>query len=436
MKSSKELKEDRNEILKKLDALVNKAETENRQFTDAEKTEFSNLEAQAENLRSDIEMQVKIEKRKEEKAAANFAISTQKRNKNGEDGEKSTLAKKYSIIGAIRSQLPNNKLEGIEAEMHQEAIKEARASGLKIEGVGMPSFLKESRDLVVGTATAGGNTVATDLGGLIPVLRPQLQTEALGATVLSGLTGNLDLPRNNAAGAATWEGEQDENAETVQGFDKISLTPNRLGAKTHISKQLLAQSSISVEQFVRNDLNMAVRIAVDAAAINGSGSGNVPEGILNVTGIGDVAGGTNGLVPTFEHIVDLETAVAVDNADMGALAYLTTPGIRGALKKAKTDAGSGLFVWGQDAATLNGYRAAVSTQVPSDLVKGSSSDAHAIIFGNWNDLIMASWGGFDIVVDPYTLATQATVRVIVNSWWDMAVRHPESFAAMKDALTS
>jgi HK97 family phage major capsid protein len=191
-----------------------------------------------------------------------------------------------------------------------------------------------------------------------------------------------------------------------------------------------------VEQFVRNDLNMAVRIAVDAAAINGSGSGNVPEGILNVTGIGDVAGGTNGLVPTFEHIVDLETAVAVDNADMGALAYLTTPGIRGALKKAKTDAGSGLFVWGQDAATLNGYRAAVSTQVPSDLVKGSSSDAHAIIFGNWNDLIMASWGGFDIVVDPYTLATQATVRVIVNSWWDMAVRHPESFAAMKDALTS
>ena len=214
------------------------------------------------------------------------------------------------------------------------------------------------------------------------------------------------------------------------------MTPNRLGAKTHISKQLLAQSSISVEQFVRNDLDTAVRIAVDYAAINGSGSGNVPEGILNVTGIGNVAGGTNGLLPTFDHIIDLETAVSVDNADIGALAYLTTPGIKGALKKAKTDSGSGLFVWGQDAQTLNGYRAAVSTQVPSDLVKGSSSDAHAIIFGNWNDLILASWGGFDIVVDPYTLATQATVRVIVNSWWDMAVRHPESFAAMKDALIS
>lgn len=69
----------------------------------------------------------------------------------------------------------------------------------------------------------------------------------------------------------------------------------------------------------------------------------------------------------------METALAVDNADTGNLAFLTTPGIRGVLKKTKIDAGSGQFVWGQDAQTLNGYRAAVSTQVPSDLTKGSSS---------------------------------------------------------------
>lgn len=436
MKSSKILKEERSSILDKMDALVNKAEKENRNLTEAEQTEYRNHEAAAEKKGNDISFQVKVEKRQAEKAETAFNISTQARNKNGEAGEKKEVAQNYSIIKAIRSQLPNQKLDGREAEMHQEAIKEARQSGLEVEGVGMPSFLKESRDLVVGTTTAGGHTVATDLGGLIPILRPQLQTESLGATVLSGLVGNLDLPRNNAAGAAVWEGEQDENAETNPSFDKISLSPNRLGAKTHISKQLLAQSSISVEQFVRDDLNMAVRIAVDAAAINGSGAGSIPTGILNTAGIGDVAGGTNGLAPTFANLVDLETALAVDNADMGALAFLTTPGIRGYLKKTKLDAGSGQFIWGQDAQTLNGYSAAVSTQVPNDLTKGTSSDANAIIFGNWNDLILASWGGFDIVVDPYTLATQATVRVVVNSWWDMAVRHPESFAAMKDALTA
>lgn len=437
MKSSTILKEERNSILSNMEALVNKAEKEARQLTDEEKTQYRNWKTEADNLIGEIEIQNDIEERKKDKVAAEFAIGKENRNKAGEDGEKAKISQRYSIIKAIRSQLPNQKLVGLEAEMHEQATTEARQSGLEIEGIGMPSFLKENRDLTVGTTTAGGHTVATDLGELIPILRPQLQTENLGATVLSGLVGNLDLPRNNGAGAAVWEGEQDENAETSQTFDKISLSPNRLGAKTHISKQLLAQSSISVEEFVRQDLNMAVRIAVDSAAINGSGSGNIPTGILNTSGIGDVAGGTNGLAPIYDHLVDLETALAVDNADTGNLAFLTTPGIRGVLKKTKIDAGSGQFVWGQDAQTLNGYRAAVSTQVPSDLTKGSSSGVcHAIVFGNWNDLILASWGGFDIVVDPYTLATQATVRIVVNSWWDMAVRHPESFAAMKDALTS
>ena len=151
-----------------------------------------------------------------------------------------------------------------------------------------------------------GFTVQTEVGDLIPFLDPRLQTEALGATVLRNLSGNIDFPRNDAAAAATWEGETDANAETSPTFDRIQLTPNRLGAFTDISKQVLVQSSIDMENFIRRRLEVAIRNAVDLAAINGSGASNQPTGILNTSGIGDVAGGTNGAVPTFANIIALE----------------------------------------------------------------------------------------------------------------------------------
>ena len=436
MKSSKELKEERNDLLQKMDALVNAAETEKRQFTDADKTSFNALEARAEDMKGEIEMQEKIEKRKAEKATTAFSISSQKRNTNGENGEKKEISRKYSLSRAIRSQ-GAGRLDGLEREMSDEQTKIMSRSGLEVQGIGIPGFIQEKRDHVVGTATAGGHTVETELGGLIGILQPKLQTIDLGATLMTGLRGNVDFPRNDGDTVAVWEGEQDENAETTATFDKISFTPNRLGAKTHFSKQLLAQSSISVDSYLRSSLETAMRKALDLAAINGSGSGNIPKGILNQTGIGSVVGGTNGLAPTYQHMIDLETALAVDNADMGSLGYLTTPGVRGKLKGTETASGNGIFVW-NSAQELNGYRAVTSTQVPSDLTKGTSSGvAHAAIFGNWADLMIGQWGeGFDLVVDPYTLAGSNTVRLILNGWFDIDVRHVESFAAMKDALVS
>jgi HK97 family phage major capsid protein len=304
--------------------------------------------------------------------------------------------------------------------------------------VGIPSFLvqPEKRDLTVGAATQIGNTVATEVGTMIPYLQPRLQTMALGATMMTGLTSNVSIPRNNGIGSAAWEGETDENAETNLTTDVISLSPNRLGAVMEYSKQLLLQSTVSVDNLVRQDLQRAIAIALDSAAINGAGTGNQPTGILNTGSIGDVAMGTNGAVPTRAKLVDLVTALATANADMGNLAFLTTPGIRGKLQQTLLDAGSGRFVW-ENPNELLGYNAQVSTQVPSNLDKGSSSGVcNAIIFGNWSELMIAQWGGLDLLADPYTKGSQAMVRIIVNSWWDIALRHPASFAAIQDALTA
>jgi hypothetical protein len=154
-------------------------------------------------------------------------------------------------------------------------------------------------------------------------------------------------------------------------------------------------------------------------------------------GIGSVAGGTNGAVPSFANIVALETEVAQDNADIGTLGYLTNARVRGRLKTVEKASSTAQFLWEAGNTPLNGYRAEVTNAVPSNLVKGSSGAVcSAIIFGNFADLIIGMWGGLDLMVDPYTGSTAGTVRVVTLQDVDIAVRRAESFSAMVDALTT
>jgi HK97 family phage major capsid protein len=203
-----------------------------------------------------------------------------------------------------------------------------------------------------------------------------------------------------------------------------------------ISRKMLLQSSLDVEAFVRNDLATSLALAIDSAAINGTGSSNQPKGVLNQTGIGSVAGGTNGGNPDWKDIVDLESAVAIDNADIGNLGFLTNAKVRGKLLQTEKASTTAQYVW-SDNNSLRGYNAAVSNQVPSNLTKGTASGVcSAILFGNWADLIIGTWGGIDINVDTSTGSSSGTVRVVALQDVDIAVRHAESFAAMKDALTT
>ena len=157
------------------------------------------------------------------------------------------------------------------------------------------------------------------------------------------------------------------------------------------------------------------------------------------SGIGSVVGGTNGAVPTWAHITQLEREVAIDNADVGSLAYLTNPKVRYKLKNTLFTATYGdRFLWGESPTQpLNGYRAEVTNQVSSALTKGSASGTcSAIFFGNWADLIIGFWSGLDILVDPYSLSTTGSHRIVAFQDVDVAVRHAESFAAMLDVLTT
>jgi HK97 family phage major capsid protein len=214
--------------------------------------------------------------------------------------------------------------------------------------------------------------------------------------------------------------------------------PKSVAAFTDISRKLLLQSSIDVEAFVRNDLATVLALAIDLAALHGSGSAPEPKGIVNQTGVAVVAIGADGGAPTWAHIVSLETEIAQDNADIGALAYMTNAKVRGKLKQTEKATNTAQFVWenGPQNAPLNGYRALVSNQVKSDLTKGSGTGLSAIFFGNWRDLIIGQWGTLDMLVDPYTGGTTGTVRVIAFQDIDIAVRHGESFSVVLDADTT
>lgn len=295
------------------------------------------------------------------------------------------------------------------------------------------------RDLTVGVATAGGHTVATDLlaSSFIDLLVNQMLLMTLGTTMLRDLNGNVAIPRQTGGATAYWLAESGAPTESAQAFDQVTLSPKTVGAFSDYSRQLLLQSSLDVEGFVRMDLARTLALAIDLAGIAGSGAANQPRGIINTVGIGSVAGGTNGLAPAYSHIVDLETAVANPNAAIGNLSYLTNTKVRGKLKKTEMFTGpNGLPVWERGAQPLNGYNAAVSNQVPSNLTKGTSIGVcSAIIFGNFADLLIGLWGGLDILADPYTGGTAGTVRIVGLQSVDVAARHPESFSAMLDALT-
>jgi HK97 family phage major capsid protein len=254
----------------------------------------------------------------------------------------------------------------------------------------------------------------------------------MGATFWSGLSTNVDIIRQDGAASATWEGENDDNANTDPTVESVPMRPKRLGAQTIIGKQLMFQTrSVSVENWVRNNLNTAQGVGLETALLNGSGTAPIPEGLLNIAGIGDVAIGTNGGAPTWAAILELESTIADNNAEYGTLAYLTTAIMRGKLKNTKKDAGSGEFVWAGN--EVNGYRAFISTLLPKTLTKGTSSDCHPIIFGNFAEMYVGQWDGLDIVVDPYTLAKKAQIAITINGWYDVNLGQLASFAAIQDA---
>ncbi len=359
--------------------------------------------------------------------AAEQAIAAQRFfDKEAKKGER------FSFLKFIRECI-DGQLTGIEAEAAAEGAKEYQRLGLAAQGRVIPTF-------ILARAAAGQNyTAAADGGNLIEemsakyteVLRNKLVVAGLGATVLTNLVGTLPVIGASDI-SASWLAEGADVSVSKAAIAKATMTPHRNSAMVAFTKDLLRQTSLDVEALLYEKLMNAHAQLIETAAIAGTGANNQPTGILNTTGIGDVAMGTNGGAITWPKVVELETKVNENNANRGKLAYLTNAKVNGAMKTVQKGTNLNFILNDSNPGILNGYKYDFSNVVPSGLTKGTGTALSAMIFGNWEDLWIGEWGGVDLVVDPYTLAASAQVRLVMNYWDDIKVVEPKSFAAIKD----
>jgi HK97 family phage major capsid protein len=351
-------------------------------------------------------------------------------------GMTKTEARRYSLGRALRAAVLGDWSDaGLEREA-SEAV--AKIMGRAPEGFYIPLDIYR-RDFNVGTSTEAGNLVATDLRGdlYVDALRNAMVMAGLGVRILPGLTANIDIPRKSVASTLGMLTEIGSAAETNPNIAKLTLSPKRIGAYVEVSKQAIIQSSMALEPMIRDDLLMGAAILLENQAINGNGTAPNILGLRNTTAISTVAAGANGATVAWPHFVDLESAVANANAEPDRLAgYLTNTKVRGRAKQVQR--GTNLpFIWDNGAQPVNGYRVAVTNNVPSNLTKGTSTTVCSATFfsSDWSMGVLGLFGAPDIVVDPYTKSDTGQVKITLNQFADFGVRQPGAFAVMLDQLT-
>ena len=313
----------------------------------------------------------------------------------------------------------------------------AKLQGREARGVMMPfDVMNGQRDIVSGSG-GGGSLIGTEhLGASFVDVLTANSVVFPHVTKLTGLQGDLSIPRMTAGTSTAYVAESTDVAETTPTFDSIAMSPSTLGTYTQMSRKMLIQSDPSVEQMVMNDFARAMAVKIDETILYGSGSGAEPTGILNLGSMTDqlVANGTNGLLETWAKVVEYESNVNAQNANGASMKYVLHPSLAGAWKTSAKDTGSGLF--NIENGMANGYEVLTTTVLPANLTKGSNSDCFGTVFGDFSSAIFAMWGGLDIMADPYTGSAQGTLRLVALQDVDFAVRHKESFAISLDSRTA
>ena len=328
--------------------------------------------------------------------------------------------KRFSILRAINAMAnPTDRKAQEDAAFEFECSRAAgELYGKTAQGVLLPPEVLANwgqRDM---NASDDSNLIGQDFraGDFIDVLRNS-SAVMQNATILNGLSGDVKIPKKTAASTAAFiSSEGGAAGESEMTIGSVTMSPKTLGAFTDVTRQLMIQSSLDVENLIRNDLAGSMAIAIDNAALEGSGSSGNPTGITNTTGINTVSL-SSAAAPTFAEMVSMESAVAVDNALLGGLVYIVHPTNAGTLKTTTKDSGSGQFVYQNG--EINGYPVVVSSQLT----------ANNYVFGNMQDLLVGMFSGLDIVVDPYSNSTSGTVRVVALQSLDVNVRHAVSFCA-------
>ena len=412
MKNSIELRQDRAELIGKADSMLNLAKDETRDFTNDEQVSYDGMMKDIDKLAKDIQVVERQEKLNAEISASPVSHSVQ-------NDTMANERRDYSLFKAVNG-LMNNNLSGLEKEMHEEAIQEARSTGATINGIGIPSSLQyESR---AGIVSEGSSSIApTTLGAFQDGLREAAVYEQVGATVLDGLAANTEIPVVGANSAAYIDGENANAADVGNNFSSITLSPKRIGGFVDLSKQLMMQVGTGAEAAIVRDLGRSIGEAMNAAMFKiGNVSGadqSIGEYITNTVTPTSFAAGS-----TVADMLTMEEALAEAKGLQGNLAYVVNPVN---MKEIRTGALVSSISAVQDSkAGFNGYPIVFSTGCEKRAAAHKDSLA---IFGDFSKLYVGNFGVLDVMVDPYTQGIKGAVRLVLNKYASFGVSSAASF---------
>ncbi|TPW32746.1 phage major capsid protein [Pararhizobium mangrovi] len=406
-----DLKEQRAAKVSEMRAINEKALAANRDLDDGERTRFEGLETETRSLSDQIDRSERL---------AEFERYEERGEAVNENGDMRRELRNYNLGKATRESF-SDRLTGLEAEVHAELAK-----GREVRGVMVPTEILlggETRALTTTTPAGGpgGNMVRTDLAAMTDHRRPALKVEALGATVMRGLVGNLDLPRLTGSGSAYWIAEHTDTTRSDAKFGKKSMSPNTVSGEYEVSRRMLLQSNEALDGILRRDLGFILAQALDAAAIKGGGA-NQPTGIMADADVEELPAAAISSDATADMIAALE----LDDVT-GTRAFLTHPAVMKLARKLKDGDGHVITV----AETFQGERVESTTQVP--VVTAGTPDTRALIYGEWASLYLGYWSGVDILLNPYHSDVASKGGALMHAFLDadVVVRHPEGFRWME-----
>lgn len=402
-----QLREQRAGKVAEMRALLSKAESDKRSLTADEQGRFDSLKTEVQGLES-------------QESRALFVDEAERR-MTGEpvaDRPFADLQRQVNLVDVIRSQMEGRALSGAAAEY---ATETERRTGRKAQGVFVPMTALEQR---VTTTSTAPEVVGTDHrpDQYIEPLRNSLLARRLGVRVLSGLTGNVSIPKHGTGTTVGWVAENSALTPSDMTFDPVTLAPKHAGGMTEMSRQLIQQSSPAIEQLVRDDLSFMLAQAIDSALILGGGT-NQPDGVLSTTGIQTA----NLATLSWANILGMVEKAELENAT--AVNWLASPKVKTKLASTLKAADiAGYLLEGGRMAELPAF---FTNQVPA---KAGTPNTLRLILGDWSQVLLGIWSEVDLLVNPFaeTAYSKGNVLVRAMSTVDVAVRHPKAFVVADD----
>ena len=361
-----ELKEQRSQLKEQLDMIIDVAKTEVRSLNEEENAQVEDIRAKVIDLNAQIEALEKAEQREAEE------VKKEEKRSNIFDNNKKTM-KKQNLVKEIREAIDNR----------QESIK----------------LNAETRAVVVqGDNGVHDEVVETEIEGILEPLYANSVLNQLGVRTYTGLPmGDIQIPLMSK-NTVKWEGETDEADATGNTFTAIKLSPKRLSAYIDISKQLLYQDTIGVENAIRRDLVRALQDKIEATLFgNEAGTTEQPAGLFY--------GKTPVQVANFADVCDFEATVENDNV-FGSMQYVMNPKAKAKFRSMIKGTNNSGFVY--EAGEMDGTPTHVTTNVAEN----------KFVYGDFTNVVVGIWNDLDLTIDTITQATKGCVRLVINAYVD------------------